>query len=251
MVQQLIAWLPDQIGAAAVLIAICGAIIGATLWLAGAKFSTTLIGLATTSFGAAAGMAMPRYFGWSINGAAPAIAMAIVMGVSGFVLHRIWVGIGLGAVLAAWAALTSWASLCGDRQFVWPKYLATDNAVTYAHSIWAILPADVAHVLPYACGVAMLTGLVVTIFWPRLAIATAWSLAGVSMLVGLGAAAMEFSRPQWVNDIPREPSSQVLGLIALVAVGAAAQWRTARIAAGQPAIHSGNASITMMFTQPK
>ncbi len=76
-------------------------------------------------------------------------------------------------------------------------------------------------------------GLLITIFWPGLAIAAAWSAAGASLLAGLGSAAMEFGRPQWLRLMPQQLGSQFLALAVLVVVGVAAQWKTAQSAAGQ------------------
>ena len=65
-------------------------------------------------------------------------------------------------------------------------------------------------------------GLAMTILFPSLAIATAWSAAGASLLASLGSAAMEFGRPQWATHLPQQLVSQVLALAVLVAVGIAA-----------------------------
>ena len=88
-----------------------GAVVGAVLWLAGARFSRTLVGLVTVSLGAFLGMEMPRYFGWGVSGAGPAVGMALILGLSGYIMHRFWIGVGLGTVLAAWAFLATWVVL--------------------------------------------------------------------------------------------------------------------------------------------
>jgi hypothetical protein len=85
----------------------------------------------------------------------------------------------------------------------------------------------------------MTMGLITTIFWPRLAIAAAWSAAGASLLTGLGSAAMQLGRPQWLRLMPQQTGSQLLGLALLVVVGVAAQWKTAQTASGHAAPSGG------------
>jgi hypothetical protein len=233
MLQAFVQWLPNQVGAAALLIAMAGAAVGAVLWLSGARFSRTLVGLVAVAIGAVAGMELPAWMGWTISGAAPAVALALAAGVAGFVFHRLWIGLGLGLVLAGWAFLATWVLLKAPVPFVWPAATAGASASDYIVELWHSLPANVAQVLPVVCGGAVMLGLATTILWPSLAIATAWSAAGASLLASLGSAAMEFGRPQWAALLPQQLLSQVLALAVLVAVGIAAQWKTAQTASGQ------------------
>jgi hypothetical protein len=233
MLQLLIQWLPNQVGAAALAIALAGAAAGAVLWLSGARFSRTLVGLFAVAVGAAIGMELPYWMGWSISGAGPAVGLALIAGLAGYIFHRLWIGLGLGLVLAGWAILANWVLLKAPATFDWPAASGSANPTDYFQQLWQSLPANVAHVLPLACGVAMMMGLITTIFWPRLAIATAWSAAGASLLTGLGSAAMQLGRPQWLSLLPQQLGSQLLALTVLVVVGAAAQWTTAETASGQ------------------
>src|SRR5476651_527400 len=111
MLQLLIQWMPDQVGAAALTIALAGAAAGAVLWLSGARFSRTLVGLAAVAVGAVVGMELPRRLGWTISGAGPAVGLALMCGLMGYLFHRLWIGIGLGTVLAGWAFLATWVLL--------------------------------------------------------------------------------------------------------------------------------------------
>jgi hypothetical protein len=233
MLQLFIQWLPVEVSAAAMAIAIAGAITGAVLWLSGARFSRALVGLAAVALGAVVGMELPRWMGWGITGEGPAVALALGFGLAGYICHRLWIGIGLGAVLAAWAFLAAWVLLKAPATFDWPAASVGVSVDQYFLQLWQSLPANVAGVLPVVCGGAMLMGLLTTIFWPRLAVATAWSAAGASLLAGLGSAAMEFGRPQWIRLLPQQLGSQLLALAVLVAVGVAAQWKTAQRAADQ------------------
>src|SRR5437870_5881909 len=108
MVQELLALLPKEVGTLALVLAMTGTLAGAGLWLAGARFSRSLITLVLVSIGGWTGLFLPRWLGWTIDGWAPAIGLALGMGASGFFLHRFWVGIGLGVVLAAWAGFATW-----------------------------------------------------------------------------------------------------------------------------------------------
>jgi hypothetical protein len=226
MLQLLIQWLPSQVGSAALAIALAGAAAGAVLWLSGARFSRTLVGLVAVAIGAGVGMELPRWIGWTISGAGPAVGLALIAGLAGFIFHRLWIGVGLGIVLAGWAFLANWVLLKAPATFDWPAASGSGTLTEYAQQLWQSLPVNVAHELPLACGVAMVIGLITTIFWPRLAIATAWSAAGASLLTGLGSAAMQFGRPQWLSLLPQQLGSQLLALSVLVAVGVAAQWKT-------------------------
>jgi len=234
MLQLLIQWIPSEVGAAALTIAVAGAGVGAVLWLSGARFSRTLIGLVAVAVGAVLGLELPRHMGWTISGSGPAVGLALVFGVGGFIFHRLWIGVGLGLVLAGWAFLAIWVLLKAPATFDWPNATAGASADDYLSQLWRSLPANVAQLLPIASAGAMGIGLITTIFWPRLAVATAWSAAGASLLTGLGSAAMRLGRPQWLRLMPQQLSSQLLGLAVLVLVGIAAQWKTAQSAAGQP-----------------
>jgi hypothetical protein len=80
--------------------------------------------------------------------------------------------------------------------------------------------------MPYAAAAAAVTGLAMTILWPRFSTLLAWSLIGVSMLVGLGSAVVDYLQPQWIRAIPPQTWAQCLILAMLIAVGLLVQWRT-------------------------
>src|SRR5262245_56130142 len=108
MLLDLLQLLPTDPGGPVLLTTMIGTVVGAALWLLGAKISRPLVTLLTVLGGAMIGMHLPQWFGWQISGAGPAVGGAVVLGVSGYVLHRMWVGIGLGSVLALWAAMGTW-----------------------------------------------------------------------------------------------------------------------------------------------
>jgi hypothetical protein len=233
MLQSFVQWLPDQVGGAALAVAMAGALVGAVLWISGARFSRTIIGLIAVAIGAVVGMKLPAWMGLGIGGEGPAVLLALLLGVIGYLMHRLWIGVALGIVLASWAFLATWVLLNGSANFNWPAAHTTGNIPDYLVLCWHALPVRIAGVLPIVCGGAMMFGLLITLCWPGFAIAAAWSAAGASLLAGLGSVAMEMGRPQWMKIMPQTPATQFLALIALVLTGVAAQWRSAQAAAGQ------------------
>lgn len=227
MLQELLPLLPREVGTLAALLAITGTLLGAGLWLVGSRFSRSLITLLLVSLGGWVGLLLPRWCGWSIDGWAPAIGLAVLMGASGFFMHRLWVALGLGLVLAAWAAVAVWILCRGHGVWSLPKYDAGADAAAFAKSLWLSLPDGVRQYLPYACGMALLSGLLSALLWPRVGVVLLYSTGGVSMLVGLGLCTMNFARPQWLGALPAKSSSQLLVVLAMVAFGAVLQWNLA------------------------
>jgi hypothetical protein len=233
MVQELLSLLPKEVGTLALVLAMAGTLAGAGLWLAGARFSRSLITLVLVSAGGWIGLFLPQWMGWSIDGWAPAILLAIVLGASGFVLHRFWVGVGLGLVLAGWAAVIVWMICKGNAVWTLPKYRMGTTATGYAKDLWQSLPADVVKFLPFAAGMALVSGLAGALVWPRIGVVVLYSVVGVSMVVGLGLCVMSFERPQWIGMLPAKGSLQVMLVMAMVAFGALLQWQIAPVKKGK------------------
>ena len=227
MVQELLPLLPKEVGTLALVLAMAGTLIGAGLWLAGARFSRSLITLLLVSLGGWIGLFLPQWFGWAIDGWAPAILLAIVLGASGFVLHRFWVGVGLGLVLAGWAAVGVWMLCKGTDVWTLPKYEVGTSALIYAKSLWPSLPTEVQRFLPFAAVMALVSGLLSALVWPRVGVVMLYSMLGVSMVVSMGLCFMNVARPQWVGALPAQGSMQVMMVLAMVAFGALLQWQIA------------------------
>src|SRR5882672_1369520 len=107
MMQQLLSLLPKEINSLAMMIALAGAVLGGILWLGGSRFSRTLMTLISVFVGALVGLQLPRWLPLGLEGWATATLGALVLGISGYALHKVWVGMGLGLVLAGWAALAT------------------------------------------------------------------------------------------------------------------------------------------------
>jgi hypothetical protein len=224
MFQELLPLLPKEVGTLAYVLAVVGAIVGLGLWLVGARYSRSLVTLVLVSVGGWIGLLLPRWFGWSIEGWATAIMAALVLGGSAFVIHRFWVGMGLGLVMAGWAAVAVWLMCKGDGVWSPPKYEIGLTAQAYVQAFWSSLPNLVQRVLPVASGAAMLGGLFATLFWPRLGTVLLYSAAGVTMIGGTAPWLMNRFRPQWLNSLPATKLSQAGLIFGLFALGALIQW---------------------------
>ena len=236
MVQELLLLMPRDAGRAATIIAVAGATLGAGLWLLGARYSRAMIALVAVAIGGGLGMMLPRYSGWTISTQATAVGGAVVLGLSGWLLHRVWVGLALGLVLALWAALATWIIYRDPAvAWAWPAVAVDTTIASFATETWAQVPESLRKLLPYACGGAMLTGLCATLLWPRAGVVMLYSCAGVSLLIGMGLAAAQFARPQWLAHVPSQTWAQLTTLAGLVAFGAVVQWQAAPVAQAQPA----------------
>jgi hypothetical protein len=225
VVQELIYILPQDAGTMGLIVAGSGSLIGAVIWLLGARFSRTIITLLTVLLGASVGLHLPQWFGWQISGAGPAVGMALVLGVTGYVLHGLWVGIGLGTVLASWAAMACWIVLRHGATWSWPDYPEGATVAWYLAEVWQSLPGDVTRILPYACGTALISGLASAIIWPKASLIVGWSMAGATLLLGMGVAAADYSQPNLLTHVPSPLWAQMGVLALVVGVGSLIQWK--------------------------
>jgi hypothetical protein len=227
MMQQLLSLMPKEINSIAMMIAVAGALLGGILWLGGSRFSRTLMTLISVFVGALIGLQLPNWFSLGLEGWATAVLGALVLGISGYAMHKVWVGLGLGLVLAAWAAVATFV-VCGDpKGFTWPVSLEGASLHVRLMDIWNSLSPDVRRLLPFAVCAGLISGVCASLLWQRLGVVLLYSSAGVTLLVGLGVAVLNSARHEWLSVIPKQTSSQVIMLICLVAFGAILQWRVA------------------------
>jgi len=227
MMQQLLSLLPKEINSLAMMIAMAGALLGGILWLGGSRFSRTLMTLISVFVGALIGLQVPNWIPMGLEGWATAVLGALILGISGYALHKVWVGMGLGLVLAAWAAVATFL-LCGDpKGFAWPITPEGETLHGRLIDIWNALTPEARRLLPFACCAGLISGVSASLLWQRLGVVLLYSTAGVTLLVGLGVAVLNSAKREWLNIIPSQTSSQVIVLISLVAFGAILQWRTA------------------------
>jgi hypothetical protein len=235
VVQELIYILPQDPGSMGLIIAVVGSLIGAGIWLLGARYSRTIITLLTVLLGATIGMHLPQWLGWQISGAGPAVGMALVLGVTGYVLHGMWVGIGLGTVLASWVTMGCWILLRHGAAWTWPDHPDGTSWSWYLAEVWQSLPADVSRILPYVAGTALVSGVAAAIIWPKTSLIVGWSMAGATLLLGMGVAAADYGQPNLLAHVPSQPWAQIGVMALLVLVGSLIQWKLGP----RPAISAG------------
>ncbi len=235
MVHTLFDYLPSQLSTLMLILAIGGVTAGVGLWLAGSRASRGLITLLLVAAGAWIGLRLPAQMGWEIDPMGPAVALALGLGLSGFVLHRLWIGMGLGLVLALWTALACWVawhepSTGLSWSDVDPQWTLRD----WVMALWADQPDLLRHMLPVATAGAWICGMALTLLWPRLAVMLFYSLIGVSLITGMGMLLVHARQPAWIEHLPHQAWMQLAILAALVAIGMAVQWRLSPRPPAQP-----------------
>jgi hypothetical protein len=224
--QHLITLLPHEPGSITLVIALVGLIVGLSLWIVGARFSQSILTLAAVAMGTWVGMRLPAWRHWPIDPMAPAVAGAIVLGISASTLHKFWVGMWLGVVLTVWAALVLWATRGPAFHWRWPEYDPGQTLPQYLANLWQNVPETMQQCLGFTAAAAMLVGISAALLWPRVGIALLWSAAGISLLLPAGVTAISRLDPQMLRHIPRQTSDQLALLAGLVGIGAIFQWRT-------------------------
>jgi hypothetical protein len=185
------------------------------LWLAGSRFSRSLVTLLAVSVGAVVGMHLPGWMGWSVDPMGVAFCGALALGLSGYLLHTTWIGVALSAVLALWVGTAAWLTVGGGQQVQWPAVTVSADLAKTLGEVWRALPGDLPRVIPVA----------ITVLSPKLGRVLTYSLVGLSMLVVMGATALRMSRPDWLGMLPRSGAMQMGVMLGLVAVGVMMQWR--------------------------
>jgi hypothetical protein len=237
MIQTLFTFFPARLDTLALVLAMVGAAFGAVLWLCGSIYNRTLVTLMTVCLGMLVGLQLPAWFGWKVDGWATGLLTTLVFGVSGYAWSRAWVGLGLGLVLACWAAVGTFAYYgfgTGPGGLPWVMPISKPGMTLGAWSIdfWNSLSTQTRQVLPFACAAGMLSGIGAVIAWPRFGTVLHYSTLGLSLLIGLGTAAVMSTRPSWLGVVPNQMSSQVVVLVSLIAFGAIFQWRANPATAG-------------------
>src|SRR5690242_6728699 len=167
MIQRLLMLLPQQISSLTLMIAIMGAALGGILWLGGSRFSRTLMTLVSVSAGALIGLQVPKWFTIGLEGWATAVLGALVLGISGYLLHKLWVGMGLGLVLGVWAAVGTFVFCADPKGWIWPVSPAGASVHRQIVEFWNSLTPEARTLLPFTTSAALLSGICASVLWPR------------------------------------------------------------------------------------
>jgi len=210
------------------MMSICGVLAGLVLWLVGARFSRGIVTLIAVSIGALVGLRMPAWFSVPIGAWSTAIGGALLLGITGYALHRMWVGAGLAMLLALWAGILVWNIYCSGRVGTFPDRVAGMGINEYWTSVWNCQPRDFRRISPFLCGLAVVFGLTVSIFWSRAAAVMLYSVLGVSVLMIMGMLGIAISKPQLLGILPSQTGTQIATFGGMVLFGGIVQWRMSR-----------------------
>jgi len=157
---------------------------------------------------------------------ATAVGGALVLGCIGYGFHKMWVGAGLAALLALWAGILVWDIYCSGRIGTFPQRLAGMGIDEYWTQVWNTLPRDFRRIGPFLCGLAIILGVTVSVFWSRAAAVMLYSVLGVSVLMIMGMMGIGVSKPSLLGILPTQTGAQIATFGGMVLFGAAVQWWT-------------------------
>jgi hypothetical protein len=219
--------LPRELVSTAAWIAVIScAVVGLVLWATGARFGRSWITLVMVGGGALVGKMLPKWCGWIIDPMAPAIARALIFALLGYLIYRLWIGIGTGVIMGLWVALGFWLAMSPVRGWEWPDVDRNQPVAQYGMEVWRQMPAGYTEWVPYWAGVALLCGAAGTVLWPRIGTVLLYSMTGLSLLLGSALIAINVKHPDWLEFMPSGwMQCTILGL--LVAAGALLQDRLA------------------------
>lgn len=227
MLEDLLQLLPSTPGASVVWWSAGIAMLGLFFAVLGTKLSRQTITLAMVALGALIGKQVPEWFNWNFTPAAPATLGAVLAGVAGFALHRLWVGVCLGCLVAFWSAMGLWMLFHGQSVWSWPSVSADTTLADFARQLWESLNDDIRWPLPYLSGGSVVVGVITALIVPRLATVLNWSLFGVTLLTIGSLAALQYGKPEWLAKLPSENLGQLSIFGAMLGISSLLQWKTA------------------------
>lgn len=224
MLQELLTWLPQGAGRAWLAGAVVCAAAGLFLWAAGARVSRSVFTLLGVALGAWGALLLGRRLWPEVEPMGLACGGALVLGLAGYLLHTMWVGLTLGTLLGSAGALVAWKRLAGDATWSMPILDFSAPAHVILHDFWASLPGSLPKVMPVVICGCFATGVLITVFWPKLGRVLTFAAVGTLMFVAGGALALAMARPDWLAYLPAAAQTQGVALAVLVMAGAALQW---------------------------
>ena len=227
MVQELLPLLPQTLTQQHALACLAGLLAGVFFWLSGSLWSRGIVTLMAVAIGGLLGMYLPRWLHWPVDPMAVAVLGAVGLGLSAYLVERLWMGMTLGVVLAAWVALGAWMHLRPPEYVLLerePWQVQHMTPPERARDLYIRLPAEVQEILPYAAGTALMSGLALALMWPRLTRALGMSLLGVTMMLVFGLTLVSTQHPEWLVYAPAPPTTQAGAMLGMVMAGLLAQW---------------------------
>lgn len=194
---------------------------GLLLWLAGGRVSRSLVTLMLVAAGAILGKHFPAMSGAKLDPMACVLGGALVLGVLGYLMHRWVIGLGLGGVLGLWAVLGCFAVAASPAYFAWP---GGGSLTEVYRSVVGQFTAETGQMMTAIGGLAFVSGMAVSVLFPRFAITLFWTLAGATVWGGSGLAWGFYQGPDRLSRLPVTTWGQCVLLGAIVVAGFAAQW---------------------------
>ena len=224
MLQELLSWLPSDAGRTWLVGALGCAAAGLLFWGAGARVGRSAFTLGGVAAGAWLGLRLPGWMGSEVEPMGVAGAGALVLGMAGYLLHTVWVGLMLGGLLTAAGVLLTWNKLSGGAEWSIPVLNLSDPAHEILRTVWTSLPGGLPRVMPYVILGCFSAGVLITVVRPKLGRVLAFSALGTLMLAAGGVVSVAIVRPEWLAYFPGRSGVQGVALAALMLTGAAAQW---------------------------
>ena len=113
----------------------------------------------------------------------------------------------------------------GAEPLQWPAVNLSANVEVVLADVWRSLPGDLPRIMPLAVGAALLCGVAITVFSPKLGRVLTYTMVGLSILFVMGVTALRMSRPDWLVMFPRSFPTQAAILLGMVLIGVMIQWR--------------------------
>ena len=227
MIQELLPLLPHPLLPNQFALCVLALTLGVALFFVGGLWSRGIVTLVAVAVGGIAGLNLPRWYLWPVNPMSMAVLGAVVCGVMAFAIPRLWVGLTLGTVLCAWALFGTWVCMRGDGGFEPRAPWQTETMIwpDFVKDCFFRLPEHVRRVVPYSVASAMVSGLAVTLLWPRFGRTFMGSTLAVTLVTVAGLTLMNDRQPQWLMYLPSEWQAQVMLLVGFVLLGALVQWQ--------------------------
>jgi hypothetical protein len=223
MLREALIYIPQSIAdrPAAMLLTVAGT--GAMLALSGARFSRAIVTLAAVGAGAFLGLHLPAWMGWKLDPIGGAFCGAIVLGLSGFVLHRAWMGILLASLLSSYCGAITWI-LRGGPTWKLPQWDGAQDSVANLQALWRSLPANLYPSLPIALFAGLAAGLIAAIYLPRFTRVAFFTLLGGGALMIAGGLSLQKQWPQRYEELTSDLPLELSAILIFVLLSMAIQW---------------------------